>query len=220
MATRGKLDHGGKAGSWGARDPFFRRAKAQGYAARSVFKLQQLDARFGLIRPHDRVLDLGCAPGSWLQYLSQRLDAANGCAVGVDLQAVTGGNLGAHVYVLQADVNDVATHQLLAAGISKNTPRGFDVVLSDMAPATCGVKLVDHQRSLQLCERALQLAQKLLCPGGKLCVKLFEGEGLRDYRHRCAQLFRRVSLYRPDATKSASKEIYVIALGFLPVREK
>ncbi|MEM7495648.1 MAG: RlmE family RNA methyltransferase [Myxococcota bacterium] len=217
--SRGGNDKGRKGG-WGARDPFFRQAKAQGYAARSVFKLQQLDARFGLVRPRDRVLDLGCAPGSWLQYLSRRLDAARGCAVGVDLQAVKVGKLGAHVHVLRADVHDVTASALLATGTPDSAPRAFDAVLSDMAPATCGVKLVDQQRSLELCERALRLAQEVLRPGGRLCVKVFEGDGLRDYRHRCARLFRRVSLHRPEATKSASKEIYVVALEFLPPRER
>ncbi|MEM7589283.1 MAG: FtsJ-like methyltransferase family protein, partial [Myxococcota bacterium] len=140
-----------------------------------------------------------------------------GCAVGVDLKCVTL-DLKSHVHVLQQDVFDVHVQTLLLLGQKNEKPRFFDVVLSDMAPNTCGVKLVDQQRSLQLCERVLQLACEVLRRGGSLCVKIFESEDVQDYCNRCKALFQRVSVQRPQAIRSHSKEVYVVAIGFEPSR--
>ncbi|MEM7403397.1 MAG: RlmE family RNA methyltransferase [Myxococcota bacterium] len=204
------------AKSWQPHDTFFRQAKATGYVARSVFKLQQIDERYRLIQPSHRVLDLGCAPGSWLQYIAKKLNPhQGGCVVGIDLKHVT---LPAqpHMHLLQQDVFTVPAQTLLLLGQNSEQPCPFDAVLSDMAPNTCGVKLVDQQRSLQLCEQVLQLACQLLKQGGSMCVKLFDGADTQDYCSRCKALFQHVCIQRPQATRSSSKEIYVVAAGFQP----
>ncbi|MBW8004138.1 MAG: RlmE family RNA methyltransferase, partial [Planctomycetes bacterium] len=143
------------------RDSYFHKAKREGYAARSAYKLEEIDRKRRLLRPGMRVLDLGCAPGSWLQYAAQQV-GTEGRVTGVDLQEVTA-SLPSAVTVLQADVFDLGPAQL--GGNVEGEGEGFDVILSDMAPATSGIKQADAARSARLAERALELAQKCLRPG-------------------------------------------------------
>jgi 23S rRNA (uridine2552-2'-O)-methyltransferase len=184
-------------------DPYYRKAKAEGFAARSVYKLEEIDREYKLIRAKDRVLDLGCAPGSWLQYVDSKLQS--GTAVGIDLLPVKV-TFSAKVTVIQGDAFD-ATVPALSADAR------FDVVLSDMAPNTTGIKMVDQARSLALCERALEVAARSLTPGGRLCVKIFEGGDMKQFLDAVRALFDTVKVKRPKGTRAGSVETYVIGLG-------
>ena len=184
------------------RDHYFQRAKREGFAARSVYKLEELDRRYRLLAPGQRVLDLGCAPGSWLQYAAGRV-GPQGRVVGVDLQPVTVA-LPSHATGLVADVFELAPGALPAGTVP------FDVILSDMAPRTTGVRSADAARSAQLVLRALVLAEALLRPGGCLLVKVFQGGELPALREAFRQMFPRVRLAKPKASRSESVEIYLL----------
>jgi 23S rRNA (uridine2552-2'-O)-methyltransferase len=186
-------------------DHFFKKARAQGYAARSVFKLEEIDARHGLCGPGRRVLDLGCAPGSWLAYVARRV-GPTGRAVGLDRAAVTI-PLPSQVVALVGDVRAVPVETLREAAGGP-----LDLVLSDMAPDTSGVAFADAARSVELADRALELALELLAPGGAFLVKVFQGAELSAYLDRARAGFRRVELVKPAASRKQSREIYVLAL--------
>ncbi len=193
-----------KRADYTGREGRARQARERGYAARSVFKLEELDRRFGLLRPGARVLDLGAAPGSWSQFVLQRV-GSNGTLVAVDLEPIGVSLPGATV--LQAD----------AFGLSEeDLPEGvppFDIVLSDMAPRTTGVPLADHVASVELCDRALELAVRWLTWGGAFVCKVFQGEDEPDLRKRVKQHFGQLKSVKPKGTRSQSKEIFLVGLG-------
>jgi 23S rRNA (uridine2552-2'-O)-methyltransferase len=189
-------------------DHYFKRAKREGYAARSAFKLEEIDRRHRLLRPGMRVLDLGCAPGSWLQYAAQRV-GAQGHVLGVDLQPVTV-PLPPQARALQADAFETAPEALLA-GVGR-----FDAVVSDMAPKTTGIPSADAARSAELVLRALALAQAVLKPGGVLLAKAFQGGRMDELRGELARHFARVSLEKPKASRPESVEVFLLGTGFRP----
>lgn len=194
------------------RDAFYRKAKQAGLRARSAYKLEEIARRFGLYRPGMAVLDLGAAPGGWLQILS-RLVGAKGLVVGVDLQPIE--KLGANVRTLVGDITAEETIEPL-----RSLRRGkYDALTSDMAPKTTGIKDVDEARSVELVRLALDLCDELLEPGGSFVAKVFEGAEfaslLADFKRRFAQ----VKLVRPEATRGRSFEIYVVATGFRGLAE-
>jgi 23S rRNA (uridine2552-2'-O)-methyltransferase len=189
---------------WQPRDHYFDRAKKEGFRARSVYKLEEADRRVGLLRPGQRVLDLGCHPGSWLQYCARAV-GKNGLVVGVDTRRVSL-EMPPQVHVLQADVFDLAP-----ADLRRFSPE-FDVLLSDMAPDTSGIRSADSARSALLFERALSLADELLRPGGHFFAKIFQGSDFDTLVQELKKRFRRVRGIRPRATRKQSKEIYLLAL--------
>ena len=183
------------------KDPYYHAAKKQGFVARSIFKLEEIDKDFSLIKPKARVLDLGCSPGSWLQYVDQK--ALGGQIVGIDL-APLALSFGPHVQFIQGDIFEVVIEGQ------------FDLVLSDMAPKTSGIKSLDQDRSLVLCEQALEIAKRVLKPGGNFCVKVLEGGGLPNYIKTCRETFKEVKIRRPKSTRAGSMETYVIGLYCYP----
>ncbi len=182
-------------------DRLSRRARAEGFAARSVYKLQEMDRRHSLLRPGDRVLDLGCHPGSWLKYAASRV-GPRGRVVGVDLEQTT--PPAPQVTTVAADVFELDAGRL--------GPDAFDVVLSDMAPSTTGHAFTDAARSAALAERALALALTLLRPGGRFVAKIFLGEGEHRLRDLARDHFGRIKFARPQAVRQRSREVYLIAL--------
>lgn len=188
-------------------DHYFHRAKKEHYLARAVYKLQEIQDRHRLVRQGDRVLDLGAAPGSWMQ-LTSRIVGPNGLVVGIDLQPMTH-LFPDHVVTLQQDVFDDVTLDLLA---SRYGP--FDVVMSDMAPKTSGIKSADAARSELLFERALDVACRVLRPGGHFLAKIFQGEDFHGLLGRVKRLFRRVKVIKPEASRKQSREIYVLAMEY------
>ena len=194
-------------------DPYYRQAKKDGYVARSIYKLEEIDDALGVVHQGDSVLDLGCAPGSWLQYVVHKVGTKKGSVVGIDLLEVKL-SFGEHVKILQGDAFE-ANEELLRPNILPDDHPGpfFDVVLSDMAPNTTGIKSVDQDRSLALCEQALYLAVKMLKPNGNFCVKILEGGGVQNYVKICREAFNSVKIRRPKGTRVGSMETYVVALG-------
>jgi 23S rRNA (uridine2552-2'-O)-methyltransferase len=190
-------------------DHFYRRAKQEGFAARSVYKLDELDAEFKLIRRGDTVIDLGCAPGSWLQYVEQKV-GESGRAYGIDLLPVKVA-FPPRVRVLQGDAFSVTLSDLTAAAGEDDLP-AVDVVLSDMAPNTTGIRSVDAARSMALCERALEVAERVLRPGGNFVVKVLEGGDMKAFVERAKGVFDAVKIKRPKSTRDGSTETFVVGL--------
>lgn len=194
-------------------DEYFKKAKAEGYLARSAYKLIELNQRFKLLRPGLRVLDLGCAPGSWLQVAAEAV-GDRGRVVGIDLSEVRT-DLGPRVTVIQGDINTTApAHLTGAAASSGEQPRGFDLVISDMAPNTTGAG--DDLLSARLCRRVLELAPALLRPGGDLVMKIFEGAEYNAVLKETSALFTSARGFKPQASRSVSREMYIVARGLRP----
>tara|TARA_B100000683_G_scaffold277680_1_gene337979 strand:- start:1449 stop:2138 length:690 start_codon:yes stop_codon:yes gene_type:complete len=197
-------------------DSYYRRAKKDGYVARSIYKLEEIDDALKLVKRGDCVLDLGCAPGSWLQYVVHKVGSDKGAVVGIDLLEVALA-FGKHVKIIQGDAFEIDPHELRPSHASEDaTGPYFDVVLSDMAPNTTGIKSVDQDRSLALCEHALYLAVKMLKPGGNFCVKILEGGGIQNYVKIARNAFDTVKIKRPKGTRVGSMETYVVGLNLKP----
>ncbi|HVC59499.1 MAG TPA: RlmE family RNA methyltransferase [Acetobacteraceae bacterium] len=209
LAVAVRTTRGRSAGSqrWLARqlnDPYVAAAKARGWRSRAAFKLIELDERFGLIRPHARVVDLGAAPGGWTQAALRR---GAGAVVALDLLAmdpVPG------AIVLQGDFSDRAVAAQVAAALGGKA----DLVLSDMAPNTTGHGATDHLRIMALAEAALEFAVQVLAEGGAFVAKVFQGGSERDMLLRLKQSFASVRHAKPPASRKESSELYVVATGF------
>lgn len=189
----------------GQLDARYRRAKQEGFAARSVYKLQEMDRRYQLFRPGLRVLDLGAHPGSWSQFAAERV-GRGGLVLGVDLQE-PGVALGANGRWLVADLM-----ALTAAQLRVQAP-AFDLVLSDAAPRTTGVAHADAAASLELTQRALDLALELLAPGGSFLAKVYFGPGVEDLIRQVKAAFSLGKAHKPEASRAASREIYLLGRG-------
>lgn len=187
-------------------DPYFQLAKAEGYRARSAYKLLQIQDAFHILQRGQVVLDLGAAPGSWSQVVSA-LVGASGKAIAVDLQPI---EPIPGVIALQADINDpVAQAEIL------HTAGGpVDVVLCDAAPNTSGIRDRDHALSVELVYSALAVARQALRPGGHLVVKVFEGGDLPRLIQDLRQHFQRVKPHYPEATHREGREVFLVCTGF------
>jgi 23S rRNA (uridine2552-2'-O)-methyltransferase len=186
-------------------DRFHKKAKQQGFLARAVYKLEELDQRFALLAPGARVLDLGCAPGSWLQYARTRVGDA-GVLVGLDRAPLRAAVAGARIVV-----GDVLTIEPAAL---RGELAAFDVVLSDMAPDTSGVRQLDQARSETLFERAFELATALLAPGGHFVGKLFQGPDFKRLIEAVRARFATMKTAKPESSRQISIEQYVVGKGF------
>jgi 23S rRNA (uridine2552-2'-O)-methyltransferase len=186
-------------------DEYFRKAKDEGYLARSAYKLKDINERKRLFGPGARVLDLGCAPGAWLQVAAE-IVGPRGMVVGIDLKEVRE-NLGRRVVAIQGDI-----YKTDAAALSGPAGGLFDAVLSDMAPDTSGHG--DHFLSVRLCRRVLEMLPSLLKPGGNLAMKVFEGEEYPALVREAAAAFREARGFKPKASRDVSKEMYVVAQGY------
>lgn len=185
-------------------DAFTKAAKAQGFPARSVFKLEEIDRRVRLFRQGQRVLDLGAAPGSWSMYASKKV-GPKGRVFAVDLSEIPQ-FLGANVTVLRGDALSLSSEQLAQAA-------PYDVVLSDMAPATTGSKIADQTRSFELFDRAVSVAAALSAPGSAFVGKLFMSEEFVKARDRLRSLYTDVRVIRPEGTRSQSSEVFLVGLA-------
>jgi 23S rRNA (uridine2552-2'-O)-methyltransferase len=186
-------------------DHYARRAKKEKFPARSVYKLKEMQQKYNLIKKGDKVLDLGCAPGSWLVYAA-KLTGNKGGVVGIDLKPVSA-RVPSHVRVYQGDILSMDNE------LFKLTGKGFNVVLSDMAPATTGSRHVDSARSFNLCQAALSIAQETLVSGGSFVCKIFHGEDFKTFSDAVKQKFNRHKIFKPQSSRKASKEIYIIGFG-------
>ncbi len=184
-------------------DVYGKRARREGHLARSVYKLEEIDKRLGLLKPRQRVLDLGAYPGSWSLYAAERVGGA-GHVVGVDLQSYRG-SLPQHCRMITADIHDLAEHL--------DADARFDVVLSDAAPATTGHRHLDQMRSFQLFMQALQVALQWLDAGGNFVGKIFQGSDFDEARSAVRQHFDRHRIFRPQATRSESYELFIAGIS-------
>lgn len=198
------------SGSWRdrqERDPFVQRARREGWRSRAVFKLEQIDTKERLLRPGMVCLDLGAAPGGWSQYVTQALDG-NGRVIAVDLlpmDALPG------VEFVQGDFREEHVFEELLERVGE---RGADLVISDMAPNISGTKAVDQPRSMYLAELALDMAQRVLRPGGSFVCKVFQGEGFDEFVKTARNSFERVRVIKPEASRAGSREVYLVARNF------
>lgn len=186
-------------------DRFHQKAKKEGFLARAVYKLEELDAQFKLFKPGQRVLDLGCAPGSWLQYARGKV-GERGVLVGLDRAPLRGVVAGARI-----EVGDVMT---IDPAVLRGDLPAFDVVLSDMAPDTSGVRSLDQARSEALFERALEIALLVLAPGGNFVGKLFQGPDFKKLSEAVRARFETAKTAKPASSRQISIEQYVVGKGF------
>ena len=193
-------------------DHFYRQAKKEGFVARSIYKLDEIDRDYHILHKGDVVVDLGCAPGSWMQYVEEKV-LPGGRAYGIDLLPVKIG-YGPHVRTIIGDAFAVTLEDLTDSPVGE-LPR-VDVVLSDMAPNTSGIRSVDQARSMALSERALEVAERLLRPGGRFVVKVLEGGEMKAFVTACEQVFTTVKIRRPKSTRDGSTETFVVGLNRRP----
>lgn len=193
-----------KANPYRRPDRFTQQAKAEGYAARSVFKLKEIDDRLRILRAGQRVVDLGCSPGSWLVYAAEKV-GRSGVVLGVDIVEPST-PMGT---VLVKSALEVTPEEILAAlGGPAN------VFLSDMAPKTTGDPTGNHFVQMELVNQALALAQAVLAPGGSFVCKVFDGEDAPAFVTRVRGSFAEVKRFRPEAVRQNSREFFVGATGF------
>ncbi|MBN2031829.1 MAG: RlmE family RNA methyltransferase [Deltaproteobacteria bacterium] len=186
-------------------DHYALQARKEHRLARSVYKLEEIDKKYGLIRPQDRILDLGCYPGSWSLYCLKKV-GSKGEVVGMDLKQPKG--LSAPNFrFLKADILGLDIEWLLR----EVGPR--DTIISDLAPQTTGIAVTDTARSLSLAEEAFRIALALLRKGGNFFCKIFEGEDLKTFREGVLRKFGRGRTVRPTAVRKASREVYLLGLG-------
>lgn len=190
------------------KDHYYKKAKEEGLASRAAFKLKEVQDRYGVIRPGDTVADLGCAPGGWLQILAE-LVGPNGKVIGIDREEVTV-KLPQQVSVITADVTLQETIEKLQSALGGRV----DVIVSDLAPHTSGIKFLDSYRSYELAMEALRICKALLKNGGRFVVKIFAGKELTEFKNTLACSFKEVIQFNPKATRKGSKEVYLIGKGF------
>jgi len=185
-------------------DPFAARARAHGYRSRAAYKLTEIDDRFRLLKPGARVVDLGCAPGGWVQVALERGVTS---IVGVDLLPV---DPLPPAEIIEMDFTDPACGPRLIEMLG-GAP---DVVLSDMAPNTVGHRQTDHLRIMGLIEAAAEFATEVLKPGGAFVAKAFQGGETHEIIARLKQRFAEVRNIKPKASRADSSEVYLVATGF------
>lgn len=181
------------------------RAKAENYPARSVYKLEEIQNKFTIMKKNDQVLDLGCAPGSWLLYAAKKVGSA-GSIYGIDLKQVDI-KLPTNVVVVKDNILNLDNESFL------DNTRGFNAVLSDMAPATTGRKDVDAIKSFELCSMALTIAERFLVQNGNFVCKIFQGSDFNEFQKNVKSKFKECKTFKPDSCRKQSKEIYIIAKG-------
>ncbi len=192
------------------KDKYFQKAKDEGYRARSAFKLDAIQKRFKLIRSADKVLDLGAAPGSFMQ-IAGRIVGDKGLVVGIDLLPIKPFRQ-LTMLAFEGDIFDEAVYEKVEveAGVTL-----FDVITSDLAPATTGIKSVDAGRSFQLNEQVLKVSEGHLKRGGHVVMKAFPGVDHSELIRLAKKQFMHVKLFKPDAVRKSSKEVYIIGIGKL-----
>jgi 23S rRNA (uridine2552-2'-O)-methyltransferase len=191
------------------KDHYFKKAKQENFVARSIYKLEEIDAKYHVLKKNDQVLDLGYYPGSWVQYSSAKI-GMSGLIVGCDIQPINE-KISAlkNVKLFQKDVFQI--NSVGDLGLDKF----FDVVISDMAPSTTGIKSVDQIKSLELVEKVFELLDKCLRPGGNFVIKVFESQDAQTFLKSQKKRFKELNYLRPKSTRSVSKEYFAIGKGFV-----
>ena len=188
-------------------DAYVKKAQAEGYRSRAVYKLKEVDEKELLLKPGMTVVDLGAAPGGWTQYVSERLQG-RGCIVALDILPM---DSLPDVTFIQGDFRE---DQVLQELINVVPEQGVDLLLSDMAPNMSGSSAIDIPRAMYLVELAFEFAESMLKPGGTLLVKVFHGAGFDALIKQARSSFAKVTIRKPSASRSRSKETYLLAKGY------
>jgi 23S rRNA (uridine2552-2'-O)-methyltransferase len=196
--------------AYNPQDRYFKKAKLEGYRSRAAYKLIELQQRFRLIRPGDAVVDLGAAPGGWLQVAAKAV-GSQGKVIGVDLQSIQPFNQ-RNIILVHGDI----THPLVQDKIKELIGGPADSILSDLSPKLSGIRDADMARCFELNQTALQVATALLRPGGSLLIKSFISTDLQAFTGTLKQYFSDVQRTKPEATRQGSSEFYFFAKGFAP----
>ncbi|MCW5206772.1 RlmE family RNA methyltransferase [Desulfobulbus sp. F5] len=191
-------------------DFYFHKAKKDNYPARSVYKLEEAQKKHKFLKRRQRVLDLGCHPGSWSLYTAKLL-GEGGLVMGVDLQHTDIPPQKDHAEIRWL-CYDVYADELITE--LRRQQSGFHVLISDMAPSTTGNRFTDHQQSLRLVRRALELAGLLLHENGSFYCKVFQGEDFPAFVEECKQHFAEVKIIKPQSSRVESREVFVLGMGF------
>jgi 23S rRNA (uridine2552-2'-O)-methyltransferase len=192
---------------------YFKKAKEENYRSRSTYKLVQTNEKYGFIQRNNIVVDLGAAPGGWIQ-AARKMTGKNGFVLGIDLKPIEPFTQ-EYIRTIIADFTEPGTIDVIMSFLRRKA----DVVLCDAAPNIIGVWEVDHARQIDLAEKALEIAQCVLRPSGSFFVKVFEGELLNDFMQTVKILFDEVKLVKPQASRQQSSEMYLLALGLKVTRE-
>jgi 23S rRNA (uridine2552-2'-O)-methyltransferase len=187
-------------------DPFVKRAQAEGWRSRAVFKLEQIDQKERLLKPGMVVLDLGSAPGAWSQYVQRRV-GTSGRVLATDILTM---EPLPRVEFVQGDFRETEVFEALK---EKLGPDGIDLLLSDMAPNLSGMDAIDAPRSMYLAELALEMARETLKPAGSALIKVHQGAGFEAVVRAARVSFGRVKCLKPEASRSRSSETYLLASG-------
>ena len=188
-------------------DPFVKRAQREGYRARAVYKLKEIDARDHMFAPGMIVVDLGAAPGSWSQYARGRI-GASGRVYALDrlpIESIPG------VGLIQGDFTEQSVLDLL---IERLSGRAVDLVISDLAPNLSGVAATDQAQSIRLAEQVLDFSAQALRPEGSALIKTFQGAGYEAFYKDMRQRFRNLYVRKPNASRAQSREVYLLGKGF------
>jgi 23S rRNA (uridine2552-2'-O)-methyltransferase len=189
------------------REYYYKKAKAENYRSRATYKLVQANEKYGFIQRSHVVVDLGAAPGGWIQ-AARKMTGKNGFVLGVDLEPIEPFTQ-EYVRTIVADLHDPSITQQILSFL----PRKADVVLSDAAPNITGVWEIDHARQIGLAERALNISLKVLCLNGNFFVKVFEGDLLNDFMQVVKERFEDVKIVKPQASRAKSSEMYLLAMN-------
>lgn len=189
------------------KDHYYQKAKDENYLARSIYKLEEIDQRFKILKKGDLVVDLGYFPGSWAQYTAPKV-GPTGKVVGIDIQPINKKLQLPNLVLFEKDIFE------LKSPADLGVDRPFDVVLSDMAPKTTGIKTVDQARSLDLIESVFGMLPLLLKPNGNFVIKVFESNDAQVFLKAQKEKFADFQYLRPKSTRSVSKEFFVIGKGF------
>jgi 23S rRNA (uridine2552-2'-O)-methyltransferase len=196
------------------KDAFHRLAKKKGFRSRASFKLLQISQRYGILKRGDRVLDLGAAPGGWLQ-AARQVVGEGGYVLGVDKETIAPLHY-ENVMTLTADI----TAEGFVERIRQVTDPQFDVVLSDLAPNVSGVWDLDHARQIELARCALRVAGEALRRSGNMLVKVFQGSEFMPFQLEMKAMFRVLRIVKPPASRPESAELYLVGLGFLGLQNR
>jgi len=177
-------------------------AKKEGYPARSIYKLKEIDQKYKIFKEGNQVLDLGCAPGSWLLYISQKV-GNKGKVIGVDIEEIKIPPK-ANIVFIKRNVFDLK---------ESDFKDKFQAVVSDLSPQKSGIKYLDSGKSLELAERAFEIAKSVLEPGGIFVCKIFESESSNEFFKKVKNCFNFAKIFRPKAIIKRSKEFYIIGRG-------
>lgn len=188
-------------------DTYVKKAQAEGYRSRAIYKLEEIDLKEHLLKPSMTVVDLGAAPGGWTQYVSKKL-GSHGTIIALDILPM---DALADVTFIQGDFREDEVLEKLMSHIPE---RGVDLILSDMAPNMSGNKAIDLPRAMYLAELAIDFAEKVLKPGGTLLMKVFHGSGFEELLRTARSRFKNVALKKPQASRARSRETYLLAKGY------